>query len=133
MDASPVTLAARRRKELEDRIRELHQRNGQLAAALAEGRPSADGEHAISTLAKVRRAEELTRVAVQRAAQVARQAGAMHIRAAEAHDRAARMHELLADAGVADADAHRDKAAQHRQHAATDRATAGTLLRTSGD
>ena len=73
------------------------------------------------------RAEELARLASQRAVEATRRAAAMYLNSATAHERAARMHTLLADNGSQDAAGHRQRAREHLQLAAADRAVAQTM------
>ncbi len=118
---------AERRTELDERIRHLHERNAELA-----GTGIGDsGERAVgSTPDQVARAEQLARVANQRALEASRRAAMMRLHAASAHERAARLHDLLADAGAeSDPGRHREKAAVHRRQAREDRAAADTIFR----
>lgn len=117
--------AARRRRELDQRIEELHARNAQLAATLLDG--AASETHAGSSLTQVTRAEELARLAGQRAIEATRRAAAMYLNSATAHERASRMHILLAENGAEDAGQHRQRAREHLQLAAQDRATARAM------
>ena len=117
--------AARRRRELDQRIEELHARNAQLAATLLDG--PASETHAGSSLAQVTRAEELARLAGQRAIEATRRAAAMYLNSATAHERASRMHTLLAENGATDAGQHRQRAREHLELAAQDRATAQAM------
>jgi hypothetical protein len=116
-----------RNAELERRIRDLHRRNAQLSVALgaADHGPRAMG----STPDQVARAEQLARLANQRALEASQRAALMMLHAASAHDRAARLHQILADAGqVLAAGDHREKAALHRRLADEDRAAAAVLF-----
>jgi hypothetical protein len=116
--------AARRRAELDRRIRELHERNHELATLLM-GTGSGRGG---SSPEQVRRAEELAKLASGRAADAARRAAAMYAHSATAHERAARMHLLLAEAGTGDVSAHKERARLHMRRAAEDRASAEALV-----
>ena len=117
--------AARRRVELDQRIEELHARNAELTAILVE-RPAVRS-HAGSSQDQVARADELARLAAQRAIEATRRAAAMYLNSATAHERAARMHTLLADNGASDAERHRRRAQEHLQLASQDRATAQAM------
>lgn len=118
---------AARNTELEERIRDLHERNAQLLTALSA---AAHEQRAVgSTPEQVARAEQLARAANQRALEASQRAAMMRLHAASAHDRAARLHALLADAGQApDAEEHREKAALHQRLAGEDRATADAIF-----
>lgn len=121
--------AVRRRAELDRRIHELHERNRQLTTSLIDG--PAD-THGGSSPEQVRRAEELARLAGDRAAEAARRAAAMYLHAATAHERAARMYTMLAEAGTANAGEHRERAREHLRLAAADRASAEAIAARQG-
>lgn len=116
--------AARRRAELDERIRELHERNQELATILMNGGPVGRPG---SSREQVRRAEELARLASRRAAEAAARAEAMYLNSADAHERAARIHTLLAETGTGDTERHRARAREHLQQAAEDRNAAGAM------
>ena len=124
--SDPVQQAAeRRRRELDQRIEELHERNARLAAVLVDA-PAPAG-HTGSSQAQVSRAEELARLAGQRAIEATRRAAAMYLNSATAHERASRMHTLLAENGASDPEQHRQRAREHLQLASQDRATARAM------
>ncbi len=119
--------AQQRRIQLDERIRELHARNEEIATTLVRareaGRPQAGG----SSPAHVKRADELAALAAQRAAEATKRAAQMHLHAAEAHDRAAELYEQLADTGTGDTAHQRAQAVNHRRQAAEDRREAATI------
>lgn len=115
--------AARRGAELDERIRELHERHHELTAILLNGRAGGSG----SSQEQVRRAEELATLASIRAAEAVSRAAARYLRSADAHERAARMHTLLTETGAGDIEKHRARASEHLQRAAGDRAAASAI------
>jgi regulator of sirC expression with transglutaminase-like and TPR domain len=119
---------ARRSAELSARIRDLHERNAQLAAS--SGPPDLEERRSVgSTRDQVAKAQALARMANIRALEAVNRTASMRLHAASAHDRAAQLHEMLADAGQGDIQEHRARAAVHRQQAGEDRAAAATMSR----
>ena len=120
----------RRSAELDARIRDLHERNAQLAAGSDGG--GLEGRRSVgSTPAQVAKARTLAGMASTRAFEAIQRAATMRLNAASAHDRAARMHDMLADASKGDVEQHRERAAMHRQQASEDRAAADRIFRST--
>jgi hypothetical protein len=117
-----------RRAEVDDRIRELHARNEELARQLGtqgEPEPTTPG----ARLAQARQAEAFAQLSHARAVAACHRAAVMRLRAASAHEHAAQGYESFATAAGGKADsAVQDKADQHRRQAAVDRAAAADLL-----
>lgn len=118
----------RRSAEVDQRLRDLHERNAQLLAG--SGPPDLEERRAAgSTPEQVAKARAAAKMASMRALEAFQRAAVVRLHAASAHDRAARLHELLADANSGDVQEHLDSAAMHRQLAREDRAAADAIFR----
>jgi len=102
--------------QIDDRIRDLHERNQWIEdARMARG----------STPEQVGRAADYVRLAQDRASEAADRSLSAHLRAAIAHDRTAATLEELATTGVGGSAAYTERARMHREWAMAEREAAG--------